>query len=204
MSATSAEWNARHRAASAEPPPESSVIVRELLPLLPDGPALDIACGRGRNTLFLAERGRPVTALDWSSAALDILEERAGAAAITVKRVNWGGKLVLAAKNGIETACADLNCQEFGREEFSLVLCINYLQRSLFPRIAEALRCGGALLYETYTTDQQAFAGGPRNPEYLLSPGELHDAFPELETVFYRELRSGQGTATLLAHKCAP
>ncbi|HUL16964.1 MAG TPA: methyltransferase domain-containing protein [Terriglobales bacterium] len=204
MSATSAEWDARYKAAPAEPAPEPAVIVRELLPLLPDGPTLDLACGRGRNTVFLAAKGRAVTALDWSPVALDILEESAREAAITTRRVNLDRDLVLAAKNGIETACADLTSQEFGRAEFSLVLCINYLQRSLFPRIAETLRSGGALLYETHTTEQLAFAGGPRNQEYLLSPGELHEAFPGLKTVFYRELRSGQGTATLLAHKCAP
>jgi tellurite methyltransferase len=203
MALTSSEWDARHLAAPAEAVPESSLIVRELLPLLPDGPALDIACGRGRNTLFLAGKGRSVTALDWSPAGLEILEDRARKAGIPVTRRTWGKGEVLAAKDGIETACADLTCQDLGREEFSLVLCVNYLERSLFPRMAKTLIAGGALLYETFTSEQLAFSGGPRNPEYLLSPGELHEAFPELEIVFYRELRGGQGTATLLARKCA-
>jgi tellurite methyltransferase len=203
MPPTSAEWDAKHKAAPVEPSLEPSIILRELLPLLPDGPALDIACGRGRNTLFLAGKGRSVAAVDWSAAALEILEEHARAGRIPVMRRSWANHAVLAAKSGIETACADLSCQELGSEEFALVLCIHYLERPLFRRIAKALRPGGALLYETYTREQLAFAGGPRNPEYLLSPGELHGAFPELKTVFYRELRSGQGTATLLARKCA-
>jgi hypothetical protein len=67
--------------------------------------------------------------------------------------------------------------------------------------MARALRPDGVLMFETYTRAQLEFAGGPRNPAYLLETGELREAFPELRVVFYRELRAGQGIASLLAQK---
>jgi hypothetical protein len=57
------------------------------------------------------------------------------------------------------------------------------------------------LLFETYTKAQLDFSGGPRNPAHLLDKGELRRAFPELQTVFYRELRAEQGIASLAARK---
>jgi hypothetical protein len=57
------------------------------------------------------------------------------------------------------------------------------------------------LLFETYTKAQLDFPGGPRNPAHLLDKGELRKAFPELQTVFYRELRAEQGIASLAARK---
>jgi hypothetical protein len=57
------------------------------------------------------------------------------------------------------------------------------------------------LLFETYTQAQFEFCGGPRDPTHLLKTGELREAFPELEVFFYRELRAGQGIASLAARK---
>src|ERR1700687_4321971 len=77
MPASLSEWDAKHQAAADEAPPEPASFVRELLPLLPTGPALDLACGTGRHTLLLASRGQAVTAVDGSGVALDVLERRA-------------------------------------------------------------------------------------------------------------------------------
>ena len=98
-------------------------------------------------------------------------------------------------------AHADLLRAELPENSFELILCIHYLQRSLFPQFSRALRPGGVLLFETYTRAQLGFAGGPRNPEYLLEAGELRDAFPNLRVIFYRELCAGQGIASLVAQK---
>jgi len=57
MPSGQSEWDAKHRLAAEAPASEPASIVRELLPLLPSGPALDIACGSGRHTLLLAARG---------------------------------------------------------------------------------------------------------------------------------------------------
>ena len=84
---------------------------------------------------------------------------------------------------------------------FDLILCFQYLQRSLFAHMSRALRPGGVLLFETFTRAQLEFEGGPRDPDHLLETGELREAFPSLRALFYRELRAGQGIASLLAQK---
>ena len=73
MPANVTEWDAHHREAAQNSFAEPASIVSEWLPLLPTGPALDLACGTGRHALLLAARGQLVTAVDWSGTALDIL-----------------------------------------------------------------------------------------------------------------------------------
>jgi len=201
MPASQSDWDAKHRAAGETPPSEPASIVRELLPLLPTGPALDIACGTGRHALLLAGRGQNVTAVDFSSVALDILENRARSTRAPVRR----GKNFQEAKRplhgSLQLMQVDLEQTEIPERRYDLILCIQYLQRSLFPQMTRALRPDGVLLFETYTRVQLEFPGGPRNPAYLLETGELREAFPELSVMFYRELRAGQGIASLIAKK---
>ncbi len=201
MPSSQSDWDAKYRLATEAPPSEPASIVRELLPLLPAGPALDVACGTGRHALLLAARGQHVTAVDFSGVALDILEVRAHRVDAPVRR----SKSLYASKRpvhgGIELVQADLERTTLPENCYDLILCIQYLQRSLFPQMARALRPDGVLLVETYTRAQLEFPGGPRNPAYLLETGELREAFPELCVLFYRELRAGQGIASLVAKK---
>jgi len=201
MPSSQPDWDAKHGLAANDAAGAPAGILMELWPLLPAGAALDLACGRGRNALFLAEHGRHVTAVDWSGAALDILEERAKALEIPVRRISRINGAKQATRAGIDLLPADLEAVTLPANRYSLILCVRYLQRSLFPQICQALRPGGMLLFETYTTAQLDFSGGPRDPAHLLNPGELRRAFPELEVVFYRELRAEQGIASLAARK---
>ena len=201
MPASQSDWDAKHRLAAEAAPSEPASIVRELLPFLPKGPALDIACGTGRHALLLAGRGQHVTAVDFSSVALDILEVRAHAMGAPIRRNERLHKAGRPQKGGLELIHADLERITLPERCYDLILCIQYLQRDLFPQMARALRPGGVLLIETFTRAQLEFAGGPRNPAYLLEPGELREAFSGLRVLFYRELRAGQGIASLLARR---
>jgi tellurite methyltransferase len=194
------EWDERHRGAAEKPPAQPASFVVELLPLLPHGPALDLACGTGRHTLVLAARGQPVTAIDGSAVALDVLEKRADGLHQPVRRTERFEN-TRDSRPGILLIHADLEQVGLPRQSFALILCIHYLQRSLFGEMERALAPGGMLLFETFTRAQLEFAGGPKNPEYLLEPGELRTAFPSLRLLFYRELRAGNGIASLLAQK---
>ncbi len=201
MPSSQSDWDAKHRLAAEAPPAEPASIVRELLPLLPAGPALDIACGTGRHALFLAARGQHVTAVDFSSVALSILEVRARSMRVPVRgsgKLQGSGR---SSRGGLELMQADLERTHLPERRYALVVCIQYLQRSLFAQMARALRPDGVLLMETYTRAQLGFPGGPRNPAHLLENGELREAFPDLCVLFYRELRAGQGIASLLAKK---
>jgi tellurite methyltransferase len=200
MTANVSKWDARHRDSAKNPPAEPASIASEWLPMLPNGPALDIACGTGRHALLLAARGLSVTAVDWSGEALDLLENRARTAKLRVSR-GESADLADSHARGIRLVQANLEEIRLPDASFSLILCLQYLLRSLFPLISPALRPGGVLLFETFTRAQLNYAGGPRNPEYLLEPGELRTAFPELRVLFYRELNAGQGIASLVAQK---
>jgi len=201
MPSNQAEWDAKHGLAGKEQLPEPAGILREVLPLLPDGPVLDLACGTGRNALFLAENGWQVTAEDWSAVALGILETRARERNIAVRHIEHFDVPLGRAGVRLELLQADLEQIRLPAEAYSTILCFRYLQRGLFQQMSQALRPGGFLLYETYTLAQVDFEGGPRDPAHLLKPGELREAFPELCVLFYRELRAGQGIASLVAKK---
>jgi tellurite methyltransferase len=200
MPANVAEWDARHREAAQNSPAEPASIVSEWLPLLPKGPALDLACGTGRHALLLAMRGQSVTAVDWSGTALDILENHARKAKLHVSRAD-AAALADSRTRGIRLIQANLEDIQLPDAAFSLILCLHYLQRSLLSQMAHMLQPGGMLLFETYTRAQLNYSGGPRNPAYLLEPGELRTTFPELHVLFYRELNAGQGIASLVAQR---
>src|SRR5260370_27599863 len=191
MPSSQSDWDAKHRLATEAPLAEPAGIVRELLPLLPVGPALDIACGTGRHALFLAARGQHVTAIDFSSVALGILEGRARSMRVPVHGTEKLPGSERSSRGGLELMRADLERIRLPGRKYALIVCVQYLQRSLFAQIVRALRPNGVLLMETFTRAQLEFPGGPRNPAYLLESRELREAFPELCVLFYRELRAG-------------
>ncbi len=201
MPSSQSDWDAKYRLAAEAPLSEPASIVRELLPLLPTGPALDLACGTGRHALFLAARSQHVTAVDFSNVALDILEVRARSVHVPVHRRESFPEAGRQAHRGLELMRADLERTPLPERGYDLILCIQYLQRSLFPQIARALRPNGVLLIETFTRAQLELDGGPRNPNFLLETGELRESFPQLRVLFYRELRAEQGVASLVAKK---
>jgi len=146
----------------------ASMLLEEPIP----GPVLDLACGNCANGIYLAGLGCPVVCLDVSDQALDrarTLADRTGV------RVNLVRKdLELGDSQGLNP-CA-----------FGTILVFRYLHRPLFPFIREALRPGGFLLYETFTVDHARFSK-PRNPAYLLKPGELRHWFQDWRIIHYFE-----------------
>lgn len=155
------------------------------LAALPAGDALDVACGRGRHALLLARRGWRVTAVDRDAEALEAL-----AAAATAEGL------------GLTTVQRDLETDPLPPGPWDVVLDFRYLQRSLAPSLAAALRSGGVLVFETFTRAQAAF-GHPRNPAFLLAPGELRAMFPTLALLDYEETvrDDAEAVASLLARR---
>ena len=117
---------------------------------------LDVACGSGRHARLLAARGCKVTAVD---------RDRSVAQA-------------LASEPNINFIEADLEAGAwpFSAAQFDAIIVTNYLHRPLFPALKNALAPGGLLIYETFAEGNAAF-GKPSNPDYLLHPRELLDAF---------------------------
>jgi hypothetical protein len=66
------------------------------------------------------------------------------------------------------------------------IVITNYLHRPLFPAIRAALADGGVLIYETFALGNERF-GRPHNPDFLLRPGELLAAFPNLTVIAFEQ-----------------
>ena len=140
--------------------------------LLPrTGTALDVACGRGRNALWLAARGLRTRAIDRDAEAVRALEDEANARHLPVET-----EIVDLERGGVV----------LGRLRFDLVVVFHYLHRPLFPALVDALAPGGVLVYETFTT-AQARRGKPTNPDYLLREAELPQLVQPLEILRDRE-----------------
>lgn len=133
---------------------------------------LDVASGRGRHALLLAASGFEVTAVDRDAEALAWL-------ASTAARV---GVAITTEARDLETGDA----VDLGEARFDVVLVFNYLHRPLFPAIVRALAPGGVLFYETFLVGQAA-RGRPKNPAFLLEPGELASRVAPLVVVRQRE-----------------
>ena len=136
---------------------------------IPRGRALDIACGQGRNALFLAERGFDVVAIDVSPVALREGQQQANGKPLTI---TWQQ--------------ADLESIALPEERFDVVINFKYLQRSLMPQLKAAVKRGGFFIFETFLIDQQTI-GHPSNPDYLLRHNELLNDCRDLRVLFYRE-----------------
>jgi SAM-dependent methyltransferase len=155
------------------------------------GPAVDVACGRGRHSLALAARGLRCLALDRNREALAELAARARSASLPIHPVavdleRPGSALPLAP----------------GRA--GAVVVFRYLWRPLAPALAALLAPGGLLIYETFTRDQEKLAYGPRNPAFLLRSGELPELFPGLRVRGYEEgIFEGEGRPAALARLVA-
>ncbi len=147
--------------------------LREILDLpswrIQPGKALDIAAGKGRNAIFLAQKGFDVEAVDISEVALEEGRTRAGKLGVSVNFRQ-----------------ADLERIELPESNYDIIVNINYLQRSLVPQIKKSLKLGGHVVFDTYLIDQQIL-GHPRNPAYLLGHNELLELFRDFRVLYYRE-----------------
>jgi SAM-dependent methyltransferase len=150
------------------------------------GPVVDLACGRGRHALACAGAGLATLAIDRNRDFLAGLAARAREASLPLQPVRFD------LEAGRALPLRERRC--------GAVLVFRYLHRPLAPAIERLLTAGGLLLYETFTTAQRAEGSGPRNPDFLLEPGELPTLFPALEPISYDEgTHDGAVTGRLLA-----
>ncbi len=180
-------WNDKHRDARVGDwtPREWLVEHEALVDEQPKGRALDVACGRGREALWLAERGFVVDAVDVSDVAVDGVTDAARERALPVQ----ASRVDLVETPG-----------PFPREPYDLVVSFYFLERSLFPRMAAALAPGGLLVVETFTRDHAEVLGRDMPARFLLDHNELLTAFSGLRVLRYREaIIDGNGHARAVA-----
>jgi len=158
-------WNEKY--VSCPMPSETSDIIQDNIHFATIGQALDIACGMGRNTHFLADNGFIVDAVDLSDFALSKVKD-------------------IDAINKIES---DLDTYEIEEDKYDLIVKINYLDRRLFPQIIKGLKKEGVFIYETFVQREGEGEGyhPSSNPAFLLERNELLKAFDALEVISYLE-----------------
>ena len=180
------KWEARYASRAEERAAAPSRFLVEHRHLLPAGRALDVACGDGGNALWLARQGFAVDAVDVAFAGLARLAAAARREGLVVRPIQ-----------------ADLEQFPLPSDRYAVVVNCRYLQRPLFPALRSAVRPGGVIVFETFLREQ-ARIGHPRNPAFLLEPGELRAEFATFSVLVDAEgCVETDGTASYLARLIA-
>ena len=138
---------------------EPSPWVVRWAPLVTRGPVLDVASGAGRHARVFSNLG--VIAVDREPLSIP----------------------------GVRFVQADLedgSAWPFAGQRFGGIVVTNYLHRPLLPILAQSLAEQGVLIYETFMVGNEKF-GKPSNPDFLLRPGELLQAFADLAVVAFEQ-----------------
>ncbi|OIP53295.1 MAG: tellurium resistance protein TehB [Helicobacteraceae bacterium CG2_30_36_10] len=127
--------------------------------------ALDLACGTGRNTHFLAEKGFLIDAVDFSDYALSKIKKSS-----MIKKID-----------------TDLDKYNITPNKYDLIVNINYLNRRLVSQMKDALKSGGVLIFESFIVAHGDYKHETMNLDYLLRKNELLHSFIGLDIIYYEE-----------------
>ena len=163
-------WDSRYAAGEYSGRTHPTVLLEQWQAELPRGRALDVACGAGRNALYLASLGYSVDAVDISNVAL---ERGAASAAEQGMQVNWIN--------------ADFDHDTLPEEAYDLVVVSRFLDHRLIPQIQDRLQAGGHVVYEQHVRTTLPDIGGPRSNRFRLRPQELLSLFRDLTVRYYYE-----------------
>lgn len=158
------KWNTKYR--NHRHPTGVAGVVEEFYGMAPGNRALDIAAGNGRHSIFLADKGFTVDAVDISDAGL----------------AEFAGKYA-----NIHAICADLDQFDIPAGRYDLILNVKFLNRRLFPSIQEGLKAGGVVIFHTFLEADDLESTSKHCRDYLLRPNELLRAFLGMRIVYYRE-----------------
>lgn len=153
-------------------PRDASVHLQKYISKVKKGKVLDLACGSGRNTLFLAQNGFRVDAQDIAKIALDALDTQ-------LKTKNLS--------HLVNTKLIDLDNFSQINNKYNLILMCNFLDRALIQKAKQTLKKGGIFIVETYMFDDEN-EKGDSDKINLLNKNELKEIFGDsYDIIFYDE-----------------
>jgi SAM-dependent methyltransferase len=176
------DWEERYASGEYIPRRYPSRLLTEFLDWAPDGRAIEVAAGTGRNALFLADCGYDVDALDLSQSALSQGRRAAEERSLSV---NW--------------IHADASTYSFPDETYAAAVVSFYHDPALVPKLIDALEPGGVLFYEHHVRTSEDVDRGPGD-DHRYRPNELLRSALGLTVLRYsegiREFDSGERAGT--------
>jgi tellurite methyltransferase len=168
-----------------QPAPLITDFINNILPDLSGTPknGLDIACGAGRDMVYLAMHGWQMLGLDNSAEALQRTQQLA-----SFNRVSVQTQLIDLEK--AENPFADIPALH--DNSLDLVCGFRYLHRPLFPHLQRLLKPGGFMVYQTFMAGCEKISS-PRNPRFLLQPDELATTFASFDILENDVIRLDDG-----------
>ncbi len=161
----SVSWDARYSGRDLVWGAAPNMWVEQVCTTLPPGRALDLACGEGRNALWLATQGWTVTGVDFSAVALERAAELAASAAPLAGELSW--------------VRADLTDYRPEPESVDLAV-LAYVQLPAAQRrlavlaAASAVAPGGSLLVVAHdSANLSGGVGGPQDPAVLYTADDV-------------------------------
>lgn len=174
------KWNEKYTQKLQEGIPSANETLRRVVsPYLKGGSCLDLACGLGSNSFYLAEQGYDVTAVDISDAALDFVRLKAREQGLSVL-----------------TLQQDLDQIQLQEEAYDLIIVTYFLDRKLFPSLKQAVKKEGLLFMETFYLEDLAHP--EMNPAFKLKTDELRIEFSDWTILHWNQEK---GIQSLLARK---
>lgn len=173
------KWNQKYREGEYSTRKHPTVLLEAWLPRLTvesEPPrAMDVGCGLGRNSLYLARRGWHVVAVDVSEVALEKLGQAAADENLPITCL----------QRDLETVPASPEDPAM-TGPYDLVIMIRYTNVPLIGPLKSALVPGGYLLVEEHM-DTEAEVVGPRESRFRVAPGQLREAAGDFEVIHYQE-----------------
>jgi SAM-dependent methyltransferase len=166
-------WNQKYNREMYVYGKEPVAFLKQKIGVLKKGDALVLAMGEGRNAVYLAQNEFNVTGVDISEVALEKCKKLAVERGVIVK-----------------TVVADLTDYDMGKSQYDLITNFYYYDKSLFPKVIDALKPGGMFILEQFSIDHPKHGAkfGPRNPDYLVKPNELLEIFKSFRMLYYEDV----------------
>lgn len=166
------KWNKRYTEDTHQKRAQPGEFIAQWIDKVTVGNALDVACGLGHKSMFLAEAGFQVDAVDVSAIGLERAKQQALTQGLDI---NW--------------VQHDLDQPYDFKQEYDLIIVMWYVDLQLIRRLCDQLATGGYLLCEEHLAcdnDSGEFIG-PRNASFRVAPNALREAVADFDVCYYDE-----------------